>query len=102
MCHVGVQSTAVARGVQRHAPWENFLNAFSETHSGAFSAQYNDGKIVHQNPLVSSYIRRSACRCLFLELVMSCLPRLTTNVSCGFTLVLDMSKSFAFSNSNGG
>ena len=27
-----------------------------ETHSGAFSAQYNDGKIVHQNPLVSSYI----------------------------------------------
>ena len=41
--------------------------------------------------------------CLFLELVISsCLPRLTTNVSYGFTLVLDMSKSFAFSNSKRG
>jgi len=30
------------------------------------------------------YIYRSAQRCLFLELVMSCLHRLTTNVSCGF------------------
>ena len=37
-------------------PQEIFLNGFSETHSGAFSAQYNDGKIVHQNPLVSSSI----------------------------------------------
>ena len=41
--------------------------------------------------------------CPFLELVMSlCLPRLTTNVSYGFTLVLDMSKSLAFSNSKRG
>ena len=56
MCHVGVRSTAVARGVQGHAPRENFKNAFPETHSGAFSAQYNDGKIVHQDPLVCSYL----------------------------------------------
>ena len=33
---------------------------------------------------------------------MSCLPRLTTNVSCGFTLVLEVSKGFAFSKSKGG
>ena len=50
MCHVGLQRTAVARGVRGHAPRENFSNGFPETHSGAFSAQYNDGKIVHQNP----------------------------------------------------
>ena len=30
-------------------PPGKFLNGFPETHSGAFSAQYNDGKIVHQN-----------------------------------------------------
>ena len=30
-----------------------------------------------------------------------CLPRLTADVSCGFTLVLDMSESFTFSNSKG-
>ena len=49
MSHVGVQSTAVARGVWGHAPRENFSNGFPETHSGAFSAQYKDGTIVHQN-----------------------------------------------------
>ena len=50
MCHVGVRSAAAATGVRGHAPRENFKNGFSETHSGAFSAQYNDGQIVHQNP----------------------------------------------------
>ena len=49
MCHVGVRSTAAATGVQGHAPRENFFNGLSETHSGAFSAQYNDGKIAYQN-----------------------------------------------------
>ena len=52
MCYMGVRSMAVARGVRGQG--KIFLNGFSETHSGAFSAQYNDGKIVHQNPLVSS------------------------------------------------
>ena len=51
---------------------------------------------------VSSYSIIVSIECLFLELVMSCLPRLTTNVCYGFTLLLDMSKSFAFSNSKGG
>ena len=58
MCHVGVQSTAIARGVQGHVPPGKILyNGFSETHSGAFSAQYNDGKIVQQNPLEMSVYR---------------------------------------------
>ncbi len=51
MCYMGVQSMAVARGIRGHAsPRKCFSNGFSETHSGAFSAQYNDGKIVHQTP----------------------------------------------------
>ena len=37
-----------------------------------------DGKIVHQNPLLRSYMYigqpRSGQRCLIVELVMSCLP----------------------------
>ena len=45
------------RGSGGMPPWENFKNGFSEAHSGAFSAQYNDGKIVHQNPLEMSIFR---------------------------------------------
>ena len=52
MWFVGVRSRAVARGSGGMPPGK--IYGFSETHSGAFSAEYNDGKIVHQNPLVSS------------------------------------------------
>ena len=34
---------------------------------GAFSAQCNDGKIVHQNPLVSSYIHVGQPRDVYFQ-----------------------------------
>ena len=64
MCYAGMQIMAVGKGGRgvggsRGRPPPSPENLDSQTHSGAFSAQYNDGKIVHQNP-PSQQLYRSA------------------------------------------
>ena len=97
-----VRSTAVARGVRGHAPLEKNFQMDSLRHTGTFSAQHKDiSRLTYRTADDIGGSGEQLFSHHILEL-MSCLPRLTTNVSCGFALLLHMSKSFALSNSKGG